>query len=131
MNNHRRVVITGIGVISPVGIGHQDTWNALLAGRSGVAPISHFDPEAFGLEVKIAAEIKGFDINNFYSDKRKVGSMLKEMDRVTLFAMAASKLALEDADLEIKSTVAERVGTFIGTGVGGLLTTTADHLKLM
>ncbi len=131
MNNNRRVVVTGLGVISPVGIGHQDTWKALLEGRSGVAPISHFDPDAFGLEVKIAAEIKDFDINNFYSDKRKVGSMLKEMDRITLFAMAASKLALEDAALEIRSTVPERVGTFIGTGVGGLITTTADHLKLM
>jgi 3-oxoacyl-[acyl-carrier-protein] synthase II len=131
MNNKRRVVVTGLGVVSPVGIGHQDAWNALLAGQSGVAPITHFDPVASGLEVKIAAEIKGFDINNFYSDKRKIGSMLKEMDRVTLFAMAASKLALEDADLEIRSTVPERVGTFIGTGVGGLITTTADHLKLM
>ncbi len=131
MNNERRVVVTGLGVISPVGIGHQDAWNALLTGQSGVAPISHFDPDACGLEVKIAAEIKGFDINNFYSDKRKVGSMLKEMDRVTLFAMAASKLALEDADLEVRSTVPERVGTFIGTGVGGLITTTTDHLKLM
>ncbi len=131
MNNHRRVVVTGLGVISPVGIGHQDAWKALLAGKSGVSHMSHFDPDAFGLEVKIAAEVKDFDINNFYPDKRKVGSMLKEMDRVTLFAMAAAKLALEDANLEIRSTVPERVGTFIGTGVGGLITTTADHLKLM
>jgi 3-oxoacyl-[acyl-carrier-protein] synthase II len=131
MNNQRRVVITGLGVISPVGIGHQDAWNALLAGQSGVSHMSHFDPDAFSLEVKIAAEIKGFDINNFYADKRKVGSMLKEMDRVTLFAMAAAKLALEDANLEIRSTVPERIGTFIGTGVGGLITTTADQLKLM
>ncbi len=131
MNNERRVVITGLGVISPVGIGHEDTWNALLAGKSGVSHISHFDPSAHGLEVKIAAEVKDFDINNFYTDKRKVGSMLKEMDRVTLFAMAAAKLALKDANFEIRSTVPERVGTFIGTGVGGLITTTADHLKLM
>ena len=131
MNNQRRVVITGLGVISPVGIGHQDAWNALLAGQSGVSHMSHFDPDAFSLEVKIATEIKGFDINNFYADKRKVGSMLKEMDRVTLFAMAAAKLALEDANLEIRSTVPERIGTFIGTGVGGLITTTADQLKLM
>ena len=131
MNNERRVVITGLGVISPVGIGHEDTWNALLAGKSGVSHISHFDPSAHGLEVKIAAEVKDFDINNFYTDKRKVGSMLKEMDRVTLFAMAAAKLALKDANFEIRSTVPERVGTFIGTGVGGLITTTAEHLKLM
>lgn len=129
---NRRVVITGIGAASPVGIGREDMWNALLDGRSGVARITHFDPDAIGLDVKIAAEVKGFDIADFYPDKRKVGSMLKEMDRVTLFAMAASKLALEDAKLEIRKTAnPDRVGTFIGTGVGGLITTTADHIKLM
>jgi len=103
----------------------------LLEGRSGVSRISHFDPDEHGLAVKIAAEVKNFNIADFYSDKRKIGSMLKEMDRVTLFAMAAAKLALEDAKLEIRSTQPERVGTFIGTGVGGLITTTADHIKLM
>ena len=123
--------MTGIGVISPVGIGHQDMWKALLAGESGVSGITHFDPNERGLEVKIAAEVKDFNIADFYPDRRKVGSMMKEMDRVTLFAMAAAKLALEDAALEIRSTQPERVGTFIGTGVGGLITTTADHIKLM
>ena len=130
-NNSRRVVITGIGVVSPIGIGRADMWKALLDGKSGVTRITHFDPDEIGLDVKIAAEVKGFDIAHFYPDKRKVGSMLKEMDRVTLFAMAAAKLALEDANLEIRKTNAERVGTFIGTGVGGLITTTADHIKLM
>jgi 3-oxoacyl-[acyl-carrier-protein] synthase II len=129
--NFRRVVVTGIGAISPLGLGHQDIWKALLAGKSGVSRISHFDPDEHGLEVKIAAEVKNFNIADFYPDKRKVGSMLKEMDRVTLFAMAAAKLALEDARLEIRATNPERVGTFIGTGVGGLITTTADHMKLM
>lgn len=129
--NKRRVVITGIGAISPLGAGHQDIWKALLEGKSGVSKITHFDPDEHGLAVKIAAEVKNFDIADFYPDKRKVGSMLKEMDRVTLFAMAAAKLALEDARLEIRSTQPERVGTFIGTGVGGLITTTADHIKLM
>ncbi|MBI4534073.1 MAG: beta-ketoacyl-ACP synthase II [Candidatus Melainabacteria bacterium] len=129
--NNRRVVVTGIGVVSPIGIGRHELWKALLEGRSGVARITHFDPDAIGLDVKIAAEVKGFDIANFYPDKRKVGSMLKEMDRVTLFAMAAAKMALEDAQLEIRKASPERVGTFIGTGVGGLITTTADQLKLM
>lgn len=129
---NRRVVVTGIGAISPVGIGHQDIWQALLAGQSGVSNITHFDPVEHGLEVKIAAEVKDFNIADFYPDRRKVGSMLKEMDRVTLFAMAAAKLALEDARFEIRSSPQpERVGTFIGTGVGGLITTTADHIKLM
>ena len=129
--NNRRVVVTGIGAISPVGIGHQDVWRNLLEGQSGVANITHFNPDDHQLEVKIAAEVKDFDIASFYPDRRKVGSMLKEMDRVTLFAMAAAKLALEDASLEVRKTNPERVGTFIGTGVGGLITTTADHLKLM
>lgn len=129
--NNRRVVVTGIGAITPVGIGIDDTWKALVDGRSGVTRISRFDPDEIGLEVKIAAEVKDFDIATFFPDRRKVGSMLKEMDRVTLFAMAAAKLALEDAKLEIRNHNAERVGTFIGTGVGGLITTTADHIKLM
>lgn len=129
---NRRVVVTGIGAACPVGIGRQDMWQALLEGRSGVGRITLFDPDPIGLEVKIAAEVKGFDIADFFPEKRKVGSMLKEMDRVTLFAMAAAKLALEDANLEIRKTEnPERVGTFIGTGVGGLITTTADHIKLL
>lgn len=128
----RRVVVTGIGVVSPVGIGKDDMWKALLSGTSGAGRISQFDPDEIGLEVKIAAEVKNFDIADYFPDKRKIGSMLKEMDRVTLFAMTAAKLALEDSNLDIRATDApDRVGTFIGTGVGGLITTTADHIKLM
>ena len=128
----RRVVVTGIGVVSPVGIGKDDMWKALLAGTSGASRITQFDPDEIGLEVKIAAEVKNFDIADYFPDKRKIGSMLKEMDRVTLFAMTAAKLALEDSNLDIRSTeTPDRVGTFIGTGVGGLITTTADHIKLM
>lgn len=133
--NTRRVVVTGIGAITPVGIGCDDTWKALLAGRSGVARMTAFDPDAIGLDVKISAEVKGFDIADFYPDKRKVGSMLKEMDRVTLFAVAAAKQAMEDSKLQLrngpKNADPERVGTFIGTGVGGLITTTVDAVKLM
>jgi 3-oxoacyl-[acyl-carrier-protein] synthase II len=128
---NRRVVITGIGSVTPVGIGIEDTWRALLAGESGVRKINQFDPDAIGLAVTIAAEVKDFNIQDFYPDPRKVGSMMKEMDRVTLFAMAASKMALEDARFDIRKNEPERVGTFIGTGVGGLITTTADHIKLM
>jgi 3-oxoacyl-[acyl-carrier-protein] synthase II len=128
---NRRVVVTGIGAISPIGIGREDMWKALINGESGASFITHFDPDAIGLTVKIAAEVKDFNIQSFFPDPRKVGSMMKEMDRVTLFAMAAAKMALEDARLEIRKAQPERVGTFIGTGVGGLITTTADHIKLM
>jgi len=127
----RRVVITGMGMITPVGAGKEDCWKAFLEGRSGVARISRFDPEELDLDVKIAAEVKDFNIQDFYPDRRKWGSMLKEMDRVTLFAMVASKLAIEDAKLDMKQTDVDRVGTFIGTGVGGLITTTSDYVKLM
>ncbi len=130
--NNRRVVVTGIGVVSPIGIGRNELWKALLEGRSGVGRITAFDPDSIGLETKIAAEVKGFDIADFFPDRRKVGSFLKEMDRVTLFAMAAAKMALEDARLEVRQSAnPERVGTFIGTGVGGLITTTTDQIKLM
>lgn len=118
-------------MITPVGVGVDDCWKNLLEGRSGVGYISQFNPDDIGLDVKIAAEVKDFDIANFFPERRKWGSMLKEMDRVTLFAMVASKLALEDAKLDIRAANPERVGTFIGTGVGGLITTTADYIRLM
>ena len=127
----RKVVVTGIGVVSPNGFGREDFWKALLAGRSGVGRISHFDPDELGLDVKIAAEVRDFNIADFFPDKRKTGGMLKDMDRVTLFAMAAAKMALEDARFEVRSGVQERVGTFIGTGVGGLHTTINDQLRLV
>ncbi len=127
----RRVVVTGMGMITPVGAGKEDCWKAFLEGRSGVARISRFDPEELNLDVKIAAEVKDFNIQDFYPDRRKWGSMLKEMDRVTLFAMVASKMAIEDAKFDMKQTNPDRVGTFIGTGVGGLITTTSDYVKLM
>ncbi len=118
-------------MVTPVGIGREDCWKALLEGKSGVSYITQFNPDDIGLDVKIAAEVKNFNIQDFFPDRRKWGSMLKEMDRVTLFAMSAAKLALEDAKLDIKDTDPERVGTFIGTGVGGLITTTADYIRLM
>lgn len=118
-------------MVTPMGIGREDCWKALLNGESGVSHITQFDPSEIGLDVNIAAEVKDFNIADFFPDRRKWGGMLKEMDRVTLFAMAASKLAFEDAKLDIKQTNPERVGTFIGTGVGGLITTTADYIKLL
>lgn len=127
----RRVVVTGIGMLTPVGIGKEECWNALLAGKSGVSHITQFDPDEIGLDVKIAAEVKNFNIQDYYPDRKKWASMIKQMDRVTLFSMVASKLALEDASLEIRKINPERVGTFIGTGVGGLITTTADYIKLL
>ncbi|MBI5172033.1 MAG: beta-ketoacyl-ACP synthase II [Candidatus Melainabacteria bacterium] len=127
----RRVVVTGIGMISPVGQSAKECWEALLSGTSGVDTLTLFDPAEHGIETKIAAEVKNFNIHDFYPDKRKAGAFLKEMDRVTLFAMAAAKLAVDDAALKIDEGNAERVATFIGTGVGGLTTTIQDYQKLL
>lgn len=127
----RRVVITGIGLVTPVGIGWQETWSNLLAGQSGAGPITLFDPAQYGVETKMACEVKNFDIQAFFPDKRKSGGFLKEMDRVTLFAMAATKLAFDDSQLTIDEGQAHRVATFVGTGVGGLTTTTMDMAKMI
>ncbi|MBX9941495.1 MAG: beta-ketoacyl-ACP synthase II [Candidatus Obscuribacterales bacterium] len=127
----RRVVVTGIGIVSPVGLTTEETWKNLLSGVSGVDFLTLFNPDQFGMETRIGAEVKNFDIQQFYPDKRKAGAFMKEMDRVTLLAMAAAKLAFEDSKLQVNEENAHRVSTFIGTGVGGLTTTTQDYQKLL
>lgn len=108
-----RVVITGIGLITPVGIGTTESWEALLKGTPGAAPITLFDAEAF--RVRIAAEVKGWDPLRFIEKKK-----LKEMDRFTEFALGAADLALTAAQLELSDEERERAGCFIGVGLGGL-----------
>jgi 3-oxoacyl-[acyl-carrier-protein] synthase II len=110
-----RVVITGIGLVTPVGTGTDNSWQALLAGESGVAPITQFDTEAF--RVKIAGEVKDWDPLR-YVDKKKV----KELDRFTQFAMGAGKYAIEDAHLELTHEERDEAGCFVGVGLGGLWT---------
>jgi 3-oxoacyl-[acyl-carrier-protein] synthase II len=110
-----RVVITGLGLVTPVGIGTEPSWTALLAGESGVAPITLFDTTGF--RVQIAGEVKAWDPLQFV-DKKKI----KEMDRFTQFAMGAGKLALEDAHLELTDEERDEAGCFIGVGLGGLWT---------
>ncbi|OPZ84362.1 MAG: 3-oxoacyl-(acyl-carrier-protein) synthase 2 [bacterium ADurb.Bin425] len=127
----RRVVVTGIGIVSPVGLTTEETWKNLLSGVSGVDFLTLFNPDQFGMETRIGAEVKNFDIQQFYPDKRKAGAFMKEMDRVTLLAMAAAKLAFQDSKLQVNQDNAHRVATFIGTGVGGLTTTTQDYQKLL
>lgn len=112
----RRVVITGIGVVSPVGIGKDAFWNSLLEGKSGVSTITAFDPSDF--PVKIAGEVKDFDAEKYVGDKKTV----RHMDRNVQFAVAAARMAVEDAALDMEKEDAERVGTIIGTGIGGITT---------
>ena len=112
----RRVVVTGMGVVSPVGIGVDAFWNALLSGKSGVTPITEFDATDF--PVKIAGEVKDFDPVKYVGDKKTV----RHMDRNAQFAVAAAKMAVEDAKLDMSVEDPNRVGTIIGTGIGGIKT---------
>jgi 3-oxoacyl-[acyl-carrier-protein] synthase II len=108
-----RVVITGIGLISPLGIGTPETWQALLAGTSGIGAISLFDCSTF--RVRIAGEVKGWTPTRWIEKKK-----LKEMDRFMEFAVGAAALAIGDSKLELTDEERWRAGCFIGNGVGGL-----------
>ena len=110
-----RVVITGIGLVTPVAIGRAESWEALLAGKSGAAPITLFDASAF--RVRFAAEVKGWDSTRFVEKKK-----LKEMDRFIEFACGAATMALQDAQLELTDEERNEAGCFIGVGLGGLHT---------
>src|SRR5215212_42657 len=106
--------ITGIGLVTPIGIGRKAFWSSLLANESGVGPITLFDPEAF--DVKIAAECTGFEPEDFMDRKAA-----KRMDRFAQFALASALLALEDAGAGgFLDRYPERVGLIVGTGVGGM-----------
>jgi 3-oxoacyl-[acyl-carrier-protein] synthase II len=109
-----RVVITGIGLVTPVGIGTRESWAALLAGTNGIAPITLFDCSAF--RVRIAGEVKGFEPTKWIEKKK-----LKEMDRFMEFAVAAADMAIADAALELTDEERFRAGCFLGHGLGGLL----------
>jgi len=120
----RRVVVTGVGLVSAVGIGTEETWQSLLAGRSGVAPITHFDTTGFS--ATIAAEVKGFD-PFLYVEKKEV----KKMGLFIQFALAASQFAIEQAQLEITPELADHTGVYIGSGIGGFDVIEREHTALM
>jgi 3-oxoacyl-[acyl-carrier-protein] synthase II len=112
----RRVVVTGMGVISPLGVGLEPTWSNLIAGRCGIGPVTFFDPAP--LPCRIAGEVKGFDPQHFDIDKK----LARRCDRFTQFALATSRQALVQARLTIDPSFADRVGVIIGSGIGGLNT---------
>lgn len=118
-----RVVITGIGVVSPVGTGRQHFWDSLLNGVCGIEPITSFDTT--GHKGKLAGEVQDFNPEN-YMDKKDA----RRADRFCQFAIAASRLAIEDADAYFDHD-ADMAGAFIGSGVGGILTLETEHAKLM
>jgi 3-oxoacyl-[acyl-carrier-protein] synthase II len=111
----RRVVITGVGLITPIAVGTEETWTGLLAGKSGIGPITHFDHAAFATH--FAGEVKGFDPTRWMTSREA-----KTVDPFIQYAVAAAALAVDDSGLEIKDTFAERVGCFVGAGLGGVTT---------
>jgi 3-oxoacyl-[acyl-carrier-protein] synthase II len=122
--SRRRVVVTGLGLVSPVGIGVEESWAALTAGKSGVAPITLFDASTF--PTRIAAEVKGFDPSKFM-DRKEV----RRNDRFIHFALAAADMAVKDAGLDMAKEDPERVGCIVGAGLGGLGTIEDEHKTLL
>jgi len=120
----RRVVITGIGLVSSLGIGTEANWQALCAGCSGIGPITKFDASQFS--TRIAGEVKGFDPLRFLEKKD-----VKKMDVFIQYAIAASQFAMDDAGLIIAPENAPRVGVFIASGIGGFTTIEREHKALL
>ncbi len=120
----RRVVVTGLGAVTPLGIGVEESWKACLAGTSGIGPITRF--EAAGMKTQIAGEVKGFD-GSLYVDKKE----LKKMDLFIQYAVACARMALEDAGFQPSEEEAERVGVSIGAGLGGLPEIEVQHKQLL
>src|SRR5215470_16100155 len=120
----RRVVVTGIGLVSSLGIGTEENWQALTAGRSGIATITKFDASQFATQ--IAGEVRGFDPLQ-YIEKKDV----KKMDVFIQYAIAASQFAMDDAQLKVEPHNATRVGVFIASGIGGFTTIEREHKALL
>ena len=126
MSDRPRVVVTGLGLVTPVGLNVEESWSALLAGVSGAGPITQFD--ASGHPVRFACEVKNFDPED-YMDRKEA----RRADRFLQFAMATAVQAAEQADLEgiMRTTAPERVGVIVGSGIGGLTTLEDQHAKLL
>ena len=120
----RRVVVTGVGLVSPLGIGTQANWEALCAGRSGIGPITRFDASQFS--ARIAGEVKQFDPLHFVEKKD-----VKKMDVFIQLAIAAAQFAVDDAGLAVTPEIATRVGVFIASGIGGFSTIEREHKALL
>jgi 3-oxoacyl-[acyl-carrier-protein] synthase II len=118
--SRRRVVVTGLGLVTPVGIGTEETFSALVAGKSGIGPITLFDASTY--PTRIAGEVKGFDPSKFMDRKEA-----RRNDRFIQFALAAADMALKDSGLDMSKEDPEKVGCIIGAGIGGLGTIEEEH----
>jgi len=125
MTDRRRVVVTGVGLVSPLAIGTDATWRALLAGESGVGPVTRFDITDY--PSRIAAEVDGFDPKDFYEDRKEI----KKGDTFVHYAVAATHFAMEESGLEVNEENASRVGVIIGSGIGGLPLIESTHKTVL
>ncbi|NWK56896.1 beta-ketoacyl-ACP synthase II [Verrucomicrobiaceae bacterium N1E253] len=124
--NDRRVVITGVGVLSPLGNDLESTWAGLKEGKSGIGPITLLDPEPYS--TKIAGEVRGFEAAPFFNTPKDA----RRCDRYTQFGVAASKMAINDSGLEDYADLdRDRIGVMVGSGIGGLGTLEREHAKLV
>ena len=120
----RRVVVTGVGLVTPLAVGTELSWDALKTSQSGIAAITQFDAAAFSC--RIAGEVKGFDPFR-YIEKKEV----KKMGRFIQFAIAAADFALSDSGLKVTPDIAEEVGVYIGSGIGGFEVIEREHQTLL
>ena len=111
----KRVVVTGLGTINPLAIGVDKTWEALVEGRSGAGPITHFDTTDF--KTKFACEVKGYDVNNYFD--RKEG---RKLDRYAQFAMVAADEAVKNSGLDLEKEDKDEIGVIVAAGIGGMET---------
>ena len=120
----KRVVVTGVGAVTPVGIGKEELWKNIKAGVCGIDAITRFDASEF--DCRIAAEVKDFD-PALFMDKKEA----KRMDLFVQYAVAGAKMAVEDANLDVEKEEPTRMGCMIGSGIGGIITTCEQHTKLL
>ncbi len=124
MAHPRRVVITGIGIVSPLGVGAERNWESMKAGRTGVTRISKFDPEAFSSQ--IAGEVKDFNPLDFIGKKES-----RKMDPFIQYAVAAAEMAVEDSQIKRSQLEGDRTGVYIGSGIGGISSIEENHKVLL
>jgi len=122
--NQNRVIVSGIGVVTPIGIGREDFWNELLAGRNGISRITLFDPSEF--RSQMAGEVKDFHAEDWIDRK-----LARRMDRFTHFALVAANLAMKDAGLDVFPFDGRRAGVIIGSGIGGMQTIENAHAEML
>jgi len=120
----RRVVITGLGLVTPLGLGVEPNWKAILEGRSAISQITRFDPARFS--TRIAGEIKQFDVQQFIDRKEA-----RKMDLFIQYAITAAELAVQDAGLDPALLAGERTGVYVGSGIGGIGSIEETHRILL